>query len=132
MLDLAIHKGGGLRKSSEIARARNIPPRFLEVILSQLKGSGFVKSKRGYQGGYTLIPEPAQITVGEVLRFMDREERPLHCIACISKCKCSYDDGCAFSNLWSRVEAAIYRVYDGTTLQDLMDNESAMTVEETG
>ena len=55
IFELAKHRGQGPKKISEIAEIQAIPLRFLEVILSQLKGSGLVESKRGFYGGYFLI-----------------------------------------------------------------------------
>ena len=52
--ELAKRMGEGPIKISDIASAQGIPRRFLEVILNQLKGSGIVKSKRGFYGGYAL------------------------------------------------------------------------------
>jgi len=111
---------------ADISEAQAIPRKFLEVILHQLKGSGFVVSKRGYHGGYALVPRPDRITVGDVLRFLDNRPDPFHCRACVSRCKCPFDkNGCAFSSFWRRVDSAIHDVYDDTTLQDLLDEEPA-------
>lgn len=124
IFELAKHRDRGLRKISDIAQAQAIPERFLEVILSQLKRSGFVTSKRGYHGGYRLVPPPERICVGDILRFMEQSDRPLHCIACISRCKCPLDGGCAFRPMWNQIEDAIYHIYDRTTIQDLVNNET--------
>jgi Rrf2 family protein len=124
IFELAKHQEKGLRKISDIARAQAIPERFLEVILSQLKRSGFVTSKRGYHGGYRLITPPEEISVGDILRFMEQSQDPLHCIACISRCKCPLNGGCAFKPMWNQIEEAIYHIYDQTTIQDLINNES--------
>ncbi len=124
IFELAKHRDAGLRKISDIARAQAIPERFLEVILSQLKKSGFVISKRGYHGGYRLATPPEHISVGDILRFMEQKGRPLHCIACISRCKCPLDGGCAFRPMWNQIEDAIYHIYDRTTIQDLINNET--------
>ncbi len=124
IFELAKHREAGLRKISDIARAQAIPERFLEVILSQLKRSGFVMSKRGRHGGYQLMTPPDLISVGDILRFMEQSERPLHCIACISRCQCPLDGGCAFRPMWNQIENAIYHIYDHTTIQDLINNET--------
>ncbi len=119
--ELAKRKGEGPTKISTIATAQAIPRRFLEVILNQLKGSGIVESKRGFYGGYSLVGTPAQTTVGDILRYMQKDQDQSRCIACVSKKTCPFIDQCAFSSLWHRVKAAAYRIYDATTMQDLLN-----------
>ena len=123
IFELAKHQGQGPIKISEIAAAQAIPVRFLEVILSQLKGSGLVESKRGFYGGYHLIRPPDQISVGEVLRFMDKPPDPSYCKACVSRTSCPFNGHCAFAAMWNKVDRAIFKVYDGTTIQDLLTSE---------
>jgi Rrf2 family protein len=121
MFELAKHEGKGPTKISEIAQAQAIPLRFLEVILSQLKGSGLIDSKRGFYGGYYLIKPPHKITVGDILRFLQGPEDPTHCSACISKANCPFNNNCAFASMWQEVKDAIFKIYDQTTMQDLLD-----------
>jgi Rrf2 family protein len=121
MFELAKHKGKGPTKISDIARAQAIPLRFLEVILNQLKGSGLIDSKRGFYGGYYLIQPPDKISVGDVLRFLQGPEDPTQCAACVSKTNCPFHKDCAFAPMWQRVKDAIFKIYDETTIQDLLD-----------
>ena len=125
IFELAKHQGKGLRKISDIAKAQHIPLRFLEVILSQLKRSGLVESKRGYTGGYTLIKPPEQITVGEIFRFNEKQSTPVDCIACVSKSKCPSraTRNCAFLPMWKKVRDSIFQIYDTTTIADLLAQE---------
>jgi Rrf2 family protein len=123
IFELAKHQGKGPKKISEIAAVQAIPLRFLEVILSQLKGSGLVDSKRGFYGGYYLTRSPDQISVGDVLRFMDKATGVDHCPACVSKSNCPFSGKCAFASMWNQVNDAIFEIYDGTTILDLLNNE---------
>jgi Rrf2 family protein len=123
IFELAKHQGKGPTKISEIAEVQAIPLRFLEVILSQLKGSGLVDSKRGFYGGYYLTRSPDKISVGDVLRFMDKHLSAENCVACISKSNCPFSGKCAFASMWNRVNDAIFEIYDSTTILDLLDNE---------
>ncbi len=118
--ELAKRQDQGPTKISEIAAAQAIPRRFLEVILHQLKGSGLVVSKRGFYGGYALSKSARDITVGDVLRYLQRNSNPARCIACVSQKACPFKEGCAFSSLWHRVKVAAYDIYDETTMQDLL------------
>ena len=63
-------------KIAEIAEREQIPIRFLEVILNQLKGGGFVQSRRGAEGGYRLARPADQLTVGEIMALHRRTDRP--------------------------------------------------------
>jgi Rrf2 family protein len=123
--ELAKRKDDGPIKVSIIANAQAIPPRFLEVILNQLKGSGLVESKRGFYGGYSLTKSPERITVGDVLRYLQKEMESSHCIACVTQKACPFTNNCAFSSMWHRVKKAAYEIYDETSMQDLLNaNES--------
>ena len=123
IFELAKHSGKGPRKISEVAQAQAIPEKFLEVILSQLKGSGLVNSKRGFTGGYYLIRSPEKITVGDIMRFMERDMDLSDCIALVTETNCPFKGGCAFFPMWTKVKNAIFKVYDETTIQDLLDKE---------
>ena len=123
IFELARHNGEGLVKIAEIARAQAIPPRFLEVILSQLKQGKFVMSQRGNTGGYRLIRAPKTLTVGEIIRFIQGPVGPVGCIAGDEKEKCSLYGDCVFLPMWEKVQNAISDVYDNTTIQDLVDQE---------
>jgi Rrf2 family protein len=123
IFELAKHQGKGPKKISEIAHAQAIPLRFLEVILGQLKGTGWVESKRGFYGGYLLKCSPKDISVGDILRFMQGSSFQLDCVACISKHDCPFDGDCAFASMWNQVNEAMYKIYDETTIQDLLDIE---------
>ena len=67
----ARHASGERARIKEIAQAHGIPSRFLVQILLQLKSAGYVESTRGAAGGYRLIKEPAEITLGEVMAVID-------------------------------------------------------------
>lgn len=128
--ELAKRKGRGPVKISAIARAQAIPQRFLEVILYQLKGSGLVESKRGFYGGYILTRPPEEITVGDIIRYVQKEKATAQCVACVSRQDCPFVGNCAFSALWRKVKTATFQIYDETTLQDLLnDNTSAKVLD---
>ena len=123
VFELAKHRGSGPTKISNIAEAQSIPLSFLEVILNQLKGSGIIDAKRGFYGGYYLTRSPEQITVADIMSFMQRSARPAQCAACKAKVKCPHGHRCAFMAMWNRVDRAIQQVYAETTIQDLLDND---------
>lgn len=124
VFELAKHQGKGPIKISHIAEVQAIPERFLEVILGQLKKSGFVQSKRGYQGGYYLVVPPGELSVGDLMRFLQRDVAPEACMAPVPENNCPFRGDCAFFPMWRQVRNAIFDVYDGTTIQDLLDNDT--------
>ena len=71
LFDLAAQRSSDPVKIAEIARRQNIPQKFLELILANLKQGGFVESRRGAEGGYRLSRPASQITVGEVLKYVE-------------------------------------------------------------
>jgi Rrf2 family protein len=125
LFELAKHYGRGPTKIADLAEAQAIPPRFLEVILSQLKQAGFVESRRGNEGGYLLAREPGHLTVGEVIRFV---EGPLQPVACMGEdeASCPLHGACVFMDMWDRAREAVSQVYDGTTFHDLMEREAQL------
>jgi len=125
ILDLACRYDEGKPvKIAETAKAQAIPARFLEVILSQLKQGGFVASQRGNVGGYYLVRAPKDISVGDVIRFVQGPLAPVECVRKgRSKSKCPLHAGCVLLPMWDRVQKAMSDVYDTTTFQDLVGQE---------
>jgi Rrf2 family protein len=130
LYELARRRHEGPIKISTIAETQKIPRRFLEVILNQLKGSGLVDSKRGFYGGYVLAKAPRQVTVGDVLRFLEKDLDATRCLACVSRSICPFFGECAFAELWKKVKIATLKIYDETTIQDLLDShEPKITID---
>jgi Rrf2 family protein len=125
IFDLALRYEQGPVRIADIAKAQAIPPRFLEVILSQLKQAGFVASQRGNVGGYYLVRAPQDLTVGDVIRFVQGPIAPVDCVPAVSggKERCALHGDCVFVTLWDRVQKAMSGVYDTTTFQDLVEQE---------
>jgi Rrf2 family cysteine metabolism transcriptional repressor len=77
LLDLAEYYKGGVRKIEVIAQNKNIPKKYLEQILLLLKGTGYVKSRRGYAGGYLLGKPPIEINMADIIRLIDGHLAPV-------------------------------------------------------
>ena len=110
---------------SQIAKAQAIPPKFLELILGELRQGGFVESRRGVHGGYLLVAAPGSLTVGDIIRFIDGPIAPVRCLNTIKKADCSLKGNCAFMGMWDRAREALSEVYDKASFQDLIDEEEA-------
>jgi Rrf2 family protein len=112
ILDLATQRQGEPVKIAEIARRQRIPQKFLELILAGLKQGGFVESRRGAEGGYLLARSPEQITVGEVLRFVEGPGN--------GKSKLRRKADTPFTSMWQDVDRAVAGIIDRTTFADLL------------
>jgi len=110
-------------KIQNIASAQGIPPRFLEVILAELKHGGFVESMRGSDGGYILAQPAHKLTIGEVLAFL-RKGASYRNRQGLQKAELFGDY--ALSEMFKKVTNAVSMVYDQTTFADLVDRELAI------
>jgi len=124
IFELAKRAGEGPVRIADIASAQAIPVRFLEVILSQLKQGGFVRSQRGNRGGYILARSPHTLAVGEVIRFLEGPLGPVVCAVGSSESECPLYGDCVFLPMWEKVREAISAVYDNTTFQQLVEEEA--------
>ena len=122
IFELAKRRDQGPTKIAEIAKAQAVPPRFLEVILNQLKQAGFVESRRGSDGGYLLVRHLAQLSVGEVIEGIQGSLRPVDCLAkSRAENDCRLRKSCVFMPMWEKVHQAMNEVYRGTTFQHLVE-----------
>ena len=64
-----------------LARRNNLPPKFLEQIMSTLKHGGIVRTTLGAHGGYAMADDPATISIGRVIRLLDGALAPLPCVS---------------------------------------------------
>lgn len=81
LVDLSKQYDKGLVKIEEIAKRQHIPKKYLEQILLLLKTSGYLKSKRGAEGGYRLSKAPNKISVAEIVRLMDGALAPVESVS---------------------------------------------------
>ena len=124
LLDLALHYDQGVSTINDIAKRIDAPVKFLEQVLLELKNGGFVESKRGNVGGYQLAKDPSDITIGQVVRFMDG---PIEPIACVEKgySNCLDLNRCVFKKIWQKVARATSDIIDNVTFDDLRQQISA-------
>ncbi len=125
VFELARRFGDGPTSIREIADIQAIPPKFLELILVQLRKGGFVESRRGVHGGYLLDESPRDISAGEIIRFIDGPVAPVRCISDGHESDCPLYGECAFMDMWTRARDVVAEVYDSTTFQDLIDAQLA-------
>lgn len=122
MLFLAtVRTGSTPTPMTRIAAEANVPRKFLELILADLRDAGLLHSHRGKMGGYVLSRPAHLISLGEVIRVI---EGPLALVPCVSRtayrpCKdCKSEADCAIRRAMARVRDETARILDGTSLAD--------------
>lgn len=120
--ELAIRYDEGPVLIHDIAAAQNIPVRFLEQILLQLKTEGFVTSRKGPGGGYQLASPPANITLGAVVRYIEGPLAPISCVSVTQyeACGCPDPDTCGLRQAFKEARDALANVLDQTTYADIL------------
>jgi Rrf2 family protein len=100
----------------EIAETNDIPRRFLEHIMLDLKDKGWVRSISGRHGGYVLAKKPEEITMGEVVRHFDSVLAPIGCVSVNKYKPCSQEAHCRFRNLMLQIRNQVADLMDTTTI----------------
>lgn len=120
MLELAA--AGELLKGERVATAQDIPQRFLENILLDLRHAGLVASQRGVEGGYALARPAADISVADVIRAV---EGPLASVRGVRPDELAYHgSAAALRDTWLDLRAAMRGVLEETSLADLVSRAS--------
>jgi len=99
-----------------IAEAEDIPPRFLEAILRDLKQNGLTDSVRGKDGGYRLTLPPHELTIGQVVRAVEGPWFP----------HSSVNNQDVFLQVWSEADKALRDVLDQKDFQTLIAEEDKL------
>ncbi|WP_454916464.1 RrF2 family transcriptional regulator [Xanthobacter sediminis] len=120
---LAALPAGQTAQVGEIADAKHIPKKFLDVILGDLRKAGVLVSRKGKAGGYRLADVPEKVIVGDIIRALDGPLAPLPCASKRAYVPCEDCDAetCSVRLLMSEVREAIGTVLDIYTLADLRD-----------
>lgn len=120
MYQLACHWGDGPVSLRTVADEQDLSLAYLEQIMRDLRLAGLVDSSRGCQGGYCLSREPAEISIGDIIRCL---EGPVFLAACADPDpdfeECVRGTFCVSRLLWMEVSQKIEGVFDSVSLQDL-------------
>lgn len=109
VLDLALAEPGMPVRIAGIARRQDVPQKFLETILADLKKQGFLESRRGADGGYLLAKTPETITVGQVIRGIEGARSG----------RAASGEAGPLDFFWAGVDQAIAEVIDSTDFASL-------------
>ena len=126
-VELAAVEGGGAIKGERIAQAQEIPLKFLENILGDLRHAGLVRSQRGVEGGYWLARPASQITLAEVIRAV---EGPLANVRGARPESIEYAGSAEpLREVWVAVRASLRAVLEQVTLADVVRGELPASVQ---
>jgi Rrf2 family protein len=122
-LGIASELGWPMLQVSELAAKEKLPIKFLEQILAQLKAAGYVESRRGKFGGYSLARPMRRIKFGTVIRLIDGPLAPIRCVSqnSYARCSCPDEAHCGLRMLMLDVRNAVSAVLDRFTLGDIVE-----------
>ena len=123
LLVLTMHYGEKIVRIQTIAAEQNIPKKFLEQILNDLKRLGAVESKRGMSGGYRLARPPEHITLASIVRHVEGAIAPVSCVSELfyQRCTCPDEALCPIRDVMKQAREAVVKIMEGLTLADLRD-----------
>ena len=122
MIKLAKEYGKGAILISEIAKSENIPQRFLENILLELKNLGYLGSKLGKSGGYFLLKSPEMVTLSDIVRHFEGTIAMLSCVSekAYQPCEfCKEEAICKIRHTFKAVRDNTFEILSRTTLKEL-------------
>ena len=122
MLDLAQHREEGYISLKTIAERQGYSMKYLEMIVGSLKRAGLVASTRGKEGGYRLVRDPEDYTIGEILRCIEDNLAPVACIKAGDIC-CEHAGECMTVPMWKELDDITNAYLDGVSLQDLLTSK---------
>jgi|ERR1035437_2493155 Rrf2 family protein len=123
LLVLGLNYDQPLVRIQSISDQQNIPKRFLEQILNDLKSAGIVQSRRGVAGGYRLAKRPEEITLAAVVRHIEGALAPVSCVSeqFYEKCSCPDESRCAIRSVMKEVRDAVVRIAERVTIAELCE-----------
>src|SRR5438552_10686053 len=123
LLVLGLNYPQSVLRIQNISQQQNIPKRFLEQILNDLKSAGVVASKRGVAGGYRLARAPEEITLAAVIRHIEGALAPVSCVSerFYEKCSCPDEARCAIRSVMKEARDAVVKVVERVTLAELCE-----------
>ncbi|MBU2591726.1 MAG: Rrf2 family transcriptional regulator [Nitrospinota bacterium] len=124
ILDLSNNYSERLVHIEDMANRQDIPRKFLEQILLELKKGGFIQSKKGANGGYFLAKPPKEILLGEVIRFIEGTTYPISCIDPNAPKTCGEINRCVFYPIWQEIGSKVTSMVDNINFEQLKENDS--------
>lgn len=127
LVDLARLAPGETAFVTEIAARNNIPKKFLDTILLELRNTGILRSKKGPNGGYSLSKPATEIRIGQVIRALDGPLAPIRCASrtAFETCTdCADPETCQVRLSMTEVRDAIATILDNMSLEEFVAKEN--------
>lgn len=125
LINLGIAEASGYQRvaAGMLARADNLPLKFLEQILIQLRAAGYVDTVRGKGGGYFISKPAREIRIGEIVRLLDGPLAPIGCASqtAYERCSCPDETHCGLRMLMVDVRNAIANILDRYSLENVVE-----------
>lgn len=131
LVDLARLPPGETAFVSEIALRNNIPKKFLDTILLELRNAGMLRSKKGPGGGYALSQPASEIRIGHAVRVIDGPLAPIRCASrtAYEACDdCADPATCQVRRAMTEVRDAVASILDSMTLEQFVTVPDAASV----
>ncbi len=134
LVDLVRHEGEGPVALAALAQRNNLPTKFLEQIMATLKHGGIVRTTLGAHGGYALGVDPAEVTIGRIVRLLDGALAPLPCVSLryYGPCSCPDEATCPLRDVMIDVRDAMLEILDRETIADLAAREGRTSIDPRG
>jgi Rrf2 family protein len=117
-------QGQGPISIREIAARNDIPRRFLEQIMIDLRERGWVRSIAGRDGGFVLAKSPTEITMGQVVRHFDGILSPIDCVSTTHYVACSQESVCRFRRVLLEIRNYVVKKMDDATLANVFQGSA--------
>lgn len=123
LMDLSEQDGACPVKIEQISTRKKIPKKYLEQILLLLKRAGYLKSKRGVDGGYSLAKKPEDINLAEIIRLMDGALAPVESVSTYFYDSTPIEQSPALITVFKEIRDYISNKLETTTFADLISAE---------
>ncbi len=119
MIDLAEHNDGNYIPLKDIAERQELSKKYLEIIVKEMVSGGLIAGVSGKRGGYRLLRDPKDYTIGEIIELMEGTLAP---VACLTKdaAPCPRRDYCQTIGMWSEFYDLVHDFFYGKKLTDLL------------
>jgi len=110
-------------RATDLAACDNLPLKFVEQIMGELRAAGYIATKRGRFGGYYIAKPKAQIKIGELVRLLDGPLAPIGCASqtAYEPCSCPDETHCGLRMIMIDVRNAIANILDRYTLDNVVE-----------
>ncbi len=128
LLDLALHAESKPRMLRDIAESQGISEKYLSRLIVDLRQACLVNSVRGAKGGYSLVRNPAEISILEIVEVMEGGVAIVDCVNTPLQ-PCIRATSCATREMWNVINEKIRTTLKGITLQDILDRQREMNAD---